>query len=131
MTTLEANFGLTYKKLNSENYAQIHDLMGSDYHEDVDPFSKTLNDINGAFQKKKADIFNYRYGLDASQFDAFAQLRYNQNNWNAFLSGSISTTSSQREGFFQNERFPDNSFGKSKGREIFKLWPQRRIHLIN
>jgi hypothetical protein len=111
---LEANFGLTNKTGFTEYYAQIHDLMGADFHEDIDPFSKTLNDTSGAFQKKKEDIFNYRYGIDSSVFDVFAQLRYNQNNWNAFFSGNVLTTSYQRKGLFQNERFPDNSLGKSK-----------------
>ncbi|MGI9550815.1 MAG: TonB-dependent receptor [Aurantibacter sp.] len=111
---LQVDLGLTYKKLGSENYAKLHDLMGSDFHGDIDPFSRTLNDSNGNIQKREDEIFNYHYTMDASRFDAFAQFRYSQNTWNAFLAGSFSTTTYRREGLFQNERFPDNSLGKSE-----------------
>ncbi|WKX77743.1 hypothetical protein [Zobellia laminariae] len=47
------DFGLTYKNLNSENYARINDLLGADFHADVDPFSNTLNDSQGTIEKKK------------------------------------------------------------------------------
>lgn len=111
---LQADFGLTYKQTSSKNYAKIHDLMGADFHEDVDPFSNTLNEVDGNVQKREDDIFNYNYIIDASRFDAFAQFRYDQDNWNAFLSGSFSNTNYQRNGLFQNERFFDNSLGKSE-----------------
>lgn len=111
---LQADFGLTYKNLSSKNYAKIIDLMGASFHEDVDPFSDTLNDISGNTQKSEDDIFNYNYSIAASRFDAFTQFRYSQNKWNAFFSGSFSSTSYQRNGLFQNERYPDNSLGKSE-----------------
>ncbi|WP_273568363.1 TonB-dependent receptor [Maribacter halichondriae] len=109
----QIDFGLAYKKLTSENFARINDLLGADYHLDVDPFSNTLNDTNGEQQKNEDDIFNYHYEMDASQFDGFAQLRYNRNTWNAFFAGRYSCTNYQRNGLFANERFPDNSLGKS------------------
>jgi len=111
---LQADFGLTYKNLSSKNYAKIHDLMGAEFHEDVDSFSNTLNDINGYVQKIEDDIFNYNYIIDASRFDGFAQFRYDQDKWNAFLSGSFSNINYQRNGLFQSERFFDNSLGKSE-----------------
>ncbi|MDB4291970.1 TonB-dependent receptor [Maribacter sp.] len=110
---LQADFGVSFKKLNSNNYAKIDDLFGSDFHEDIDPFSNTLNDVAGAIQKRSGAIFNYHYQMNASYNDAFAQLRYNQNKWNAFLAGQYSNTGYEREGLFQNERFLDNSAGKS------------------
>lgn len=111
---LRTDFGLTYKKLTSVSYAKIHDLFGADFHIDIDPFSNTLNNVNGEAQKGKSEIFNYRYQMDASRLEAFVQLRYDTNKWNAFLSGNYSSINYQREGLFQNERFLDNSHGKSK-----------------
>ena len=110
---LQFEFGLTYKDLKSKNYAEIHDLLGADFHLDVDPFSDTLNDLKGNTQKGEGDIFNYNYVIDAARFDAFAQLRLNRSKWNTFVSGSFSSTNYQRDGLFQNERFSDNSFGRS------------------
>jgi len=110
---LKIDFGATFKKLTSDNYAQIDDLLGADFHLDIDPFSDTLNAINVKPQKGKDDIFNYRYQLTASRHDAFAQFRYEYDNWSAFLSANYSGTTYQRDGQFQNERFLDNSVGKS------------------
>ena len=111
---LKTDFGLTYKKLTSENYAKINDLFGADFHIDIDPFSNTLNNINGEAKKEKGDTFNYQYKMNVTRWGAFAQFRYDSNKWNAFLSGKYSSIEYQREGQFQNERFSENSLGKSK-----------------
>jgi len=111
---LQLDFGLTYRKLESKNFAKIHDLFGAEFHEDIDPFSNTLNDSNGSLSKQEKDIFNYSYDIDVSHFDAFAQLKYNQNKWDAFLSAHYTSTNYQRNGQFQNGRFPDNSLGESE-----------------
>ncbi|SDL66464.1 carboxypeptidase-like regulatory domain-containing protein [Kriegella aquimaris] len=111
---LQTDFGLMYKKLQSHNYAEIQDLLGALFHEDSDPFSNTLNDAKGQVRKSEGGIFNYRYEIDAIRFIAFAQFRYEELNWNAFLSGNYNASAFQREGLFQNERFLDDSFGKSE-----------------
>jgi len=108
------DFGFTYRHLKSKNFAKIHDLLGAALHDDVDPFSNTLNDINGNISKKENDIFNYNYEVDISEFDAFTQLKYKRNTWDAFLSANLNITKYQRNGLFQNERYLDNSFGKSR-----------------
>lgn len=111
---LQADFGLTYKKLASDNYAKIGDLLGADFHKDIDPFSDTRNDMNGEIQKGEDEIFNYSYRMNAAQMDAFAQFRYSRTKWNAFLAVNYSATDYQRKGLFQNGRFPDNSLGESE-----------------
>ena len=110
---LQTDFGISYKKLLSDNYAEIHDLLGALFHEDLDPFSNTLNDAGGAVRKGEGDIFNYHYEINASRYMAFAQFRYEEVNWNAFLSANYGTTAYRRNGLFQNERFLNDSFGKS------------------
>ncbi|MFH6603305.1 carboxypeptidase-like regulatory domain-containing protein [Maribacter algicola] len=111
---LQTDFGITFRQLSSDNYAQIFDLLGADLHEDIDPFSNTLNDINGNTGKGEHDIFNYNYRINATQWNVFAQLRYNRNKWNAFLSGGLMGTDYQRNGLFENQRFPNSSFGRSE-----------------
>lgn len=110
---LKLDFGITYRQLKSKSFAKIHDIFGAEFHEDIDPFSNTLNDNNGSVSKGENAIFNYHYNIEVSQFDAFAQLKYNRNKWDAFLSSSYLNTKYQRNGQFQNERFLDNSLGKS------------------
>ncbi|MEB8346041.1 TonB-dependent receptor [Flavobacteriaceae bacterium KMM 6898] len=107
------DIGSTYKKLQSNNYAEINDLLGAEYHEDKDAFSNTRNDVNGDFLKYEGDRFNYNYELKASDWNAFAQVRYNYNSWESFLSLQYGKTEYQRKGLFQNERF-QGSLGMSE-----------------
>src|SRR5690606_13887940 len=51
--------------------------------------------------------------IEALQTEAFTQIMVSENNWDAFLSGSFTNTNYSREGKFLNERFQQNSFGKS------------------
>jgi len=108
------DFSFNYRDLTSENYAEITDLLGADFHEDIDPFSDTQNDINGNLNKKVDDIFNYHYEVKASKLTAFGQLSATFDKWNGFLSVSASKTSYQRDGLFQNERFLETSLGQSE-----------------
>ena len=108
------NFGVSYKNLFSDNYAQIEDLLGASFHQDIDPFSETLNNVSGNVQKTEDDIFNYHYNMKASQWNAFGQFQIQYNTWNAFRSGNYSETNYQRIGQFQNERFLENSLGESE-----------------
>ncbi len=110
----QIDFGISYKNLTSDNYARIDDLLGADFLIDIDPFSDTFNDVNGTAEKERGDIFNYQYQMSASQLDAFAQIRYHQSKWDAFLAGQYSTTDYERDGIFLNQRFLENSQGKSE-----------------
>ncbi len=109
---MDLDFGLGYRQLTSENYAQIEDLLGAEFHEDIDPFSNTLNDVNGSLKKTDNAIFGYHYEIDAKSYDGFIQLAIQYNRWDIFVSGLLSGTSYQRNGLFQNERFADTSLGK-------------------
>ncbi len=108
---IKLDFGLTHKKLNSHNYAEINDLLGATFHEDIDTFSNTRNDLLGIEEKMEGDIFNYNYELKANESEAFAQLNLDFNSWKAFIAGRYSFVDYQRKGLFENERFIGNSLG--------------------
>ncbi len=108
------DFGLNYKRLMSDNHAIIDDLFGADLHVDTDPFSDTRNDLGSDATKDEGDIFNYNYKINASQFDAYTQLKFSLNKWNGFIAGNYIHTNYQRSGLFQNERFLDNSLGQGE-----------------
>ncbi len=111
---LRFDFGITYRQSNSKNYARINDLLKSDFHENIDPFSDTLNDLNGDVNKGENSIFNYNYEMIATQSEAFAQFKYLAKKWDAFAAANYATTNYQRIGLFLNQRFLENSFGKSE-----------------
>ncbi|UII81840.1 TonB-dependent receptor [Flagellimonas sp. CMM7] len=111
---VQLGVGGNFKKLSSENFAEIQDLLGASFHEDIDSFSNTLNDVNGSSSKTEGEKFNYHYSIDASQLGGFCQIGLNFKRWKGFVSGSFSSFGAQRNGLFQNERFLENSFGNSE-----------------
>lgn len=111
---LRWDFGLTFRHLISKNFAQIDDLMGADFHEDIDPFSETLNAIGGEVNKQTGDIFNYNYELMGANLDFYSQVHWKYNRISGFVSGKYSVEQYQRNGLFQNGRFIDDSLGESE-----------------
>ncbi|APQ17110.1 peptidase associated domain and porin domain-containing protein [Maribacter hydrothermalis] len=111
---LRLDLGLTHRQLNSKNYAQLNDLLGAEYHRDIDVFSETLNDIVSEVNKSNGDIFNYNYNLKGSDTDLFAQLNAEYNKVRSFISGRYTRVGYQRNGLFENERFIGNSLGDSE-----------------
>ena len=111
---LKLDFGVTHKSLESKNYAQIVDLLGANFHEDIDPFSDTRNNIDVEENRLQGEKFNYNYEFLANHTDAFAQVHLDYNKWKGFIAGQYSMVSYQRDGFFRNERFLENSLGKSE-----------------
>jgi len=115
------DFGFSFRSLRSKNFAQIDDLLGADFHEDVDPFSETQNDLNSNLNKTEGAVFNYNYHVEANDWNTFAQLNFSNNGWSGFVSGILSGTTYRRNGIFQNERFLANSKGQSKIVEFFNI----------
>ncbi len=81
---------------------------------DVDPFSDTRNDVNGKINKKEGEIFGYHYKVGTKYRTGFLQTRFSWKQWDFYVAGEYAEKSFQRDGFFLNERFPDESFGKGE-----------------
>ncbi|WP_282075061.1 TonB-dependent receptor [Maribacter aquivivus] len=111
---LKLDLGLSHRQLNSKKYAQINDLLGAEYHRDIDTFSETLNDISSEVNKGNGAVFNYNYNLKGNNSDIYTQLNAHYNKVKAFVAGKYALVNYQREGLFKNERFIDNSFGESE-----------------
>lgn len=105
--------GANYKTENSSNFAEIQDLLGAGFHSDIDPFSETVNDINGSLTKTEGEKFNYNYDLKTSRTTGFGQIELKFDTWSGFASASISNFGVERNGLFKNERFLENSLGRS------------------
>ncbi|WP_394748347.1 carboxypeptidase-like regulatory domain-containing protein [Spongiimicrobium salis] len=111
---LKIDFGGSYQNFKADNFARIRDLLGADFHEDIDVFSDTRNAINQEVERRNGDIFNYHYRMFVSTSRAFVQSQINRGKWNAFAAVQYSNTSYKREGLFQNERFFNTSLGESE-----------------
>ncbi len=115
---LTMDIGSTYKDLTSQNYGSPIDLLGATYYSDTNQFSlingdPSRNDALGEPNKGIGDKIKYSYNLTSSELNAFAQLRFNFKKVDFFISGSYTNTNYQREGYFLNQIFEDNSLGKS------------------
>ncbi|HMB64308.1 MAG TPA: hypothetical protein VKN36_14610, partial [Eudoraea sp.] len=117
----DIELGLRYTALVSRNNARIRDLLGAEFHEDIDPFSNTLNDVNAPREKQEGDIINYDYRVSAGVMEAFTQIKCTGSSWDAFIAGTFSKSTYNREGLFLNERFPDHSLGKSENIEFSNI----------
>ncbi|AZQ43033.1 carboxypeptidase-like regulatory domain-containing protein [Nonlabens ponticola] len=120
------NGGVSYRKLESENYALAQDLLGGTGYLDVDFFAEETTQITQD-QAAQSDIRNpnrivtegdrykYNYVIDANVASAFAQAQFKTNKVDFYVAGNVSQTDYQREGLYENGNFPgEQSFGKSE-----------------
>ena len=105
--------GVTHRTYTTDNFAQISDLFGAQYYLDRDPFSNTLNNVNGLLQKEKGAVINYNYGNSVNSLEAFLQTNLQLSQWEVFLTGNYSFRNFERNGLFLNERYMNTSYGKS------------------
>ncbi|WP_452222744.1 carboxypeptidase regulatory-like domain-containing protein [Lacinutrix chionoecetis] len=109
------NAAVNYRKLKSENFAEVIDLFGSTTgYTNVDSFDgfqfDLLNPDRVIFE---GDKFRYNFNLLANELSGYAQAQFKYNKVDFFLAGSITKTDYQREGLYQNEAYIDSSLGKS------------------
>ncbi|MGB1307550.1 MAG: TonB-dependent receptor [Oceanihabitans sp.] len=122
------NASVNYKKLKSENFAEIIDLLGASGYSNVDSFDGFQFDYQNPDRViGEGDKFKYNYNLYANVLSGYAQAQFKYNKIDFYVSGSLTKTEYQREGLYQNEAnlvadeatgnvLADNSSGK--GREI-------------
>ena len=113
------NARVQYNRLTSKNFAEIIDLLGGTGYLDADSFAET-------FEEKQNDLLNpmnvvgvgepfkYNFNLYSNVVDGFIQGQFRYNKVDFFLAASVSNTSHQRDGLFQNGGFTNNSLGKSE-----------------
>lgn len=112
------NASINYKKLDSENFAEIIDLLGSTTGAiNVDNFSQNAFDENNPdYVAYEGDKFRYNYNLYVNEFSGFAQAQFKYNKIDFYLAGSVTKTDYQREGLYKNGNQQiggfDNSYGK-------------------
>lgn len=111
--SLNLDFGVSYSQLNSSNFAELRDLLGANFHEDIDVFSNTRNNLASDELQTEGDTIIYNYQLRASRFRSFAQLKLELAKWNGFIAAQGNRTSYARTGLFQNERFLESSLGST------------------
>lgn len=111
------NASVNYKNLKSENFGEIIDLLGSTVGAlNVDSYDGFQYDSQNPDRLVgEGDKFRYNYNLYADIISGYAQAQFKYNKVDFYLSGSITSTTYQREGLWEHSRFPgDESYGKGK-----------------
>ena len=112
------NAGVSYRKLKSENFQNVLDLLGGQFYSDVDQFfagdQSQPNLLQPNRQVGVGDRYGYNYILHADVLEAFTQFKFSYNKVDFYLAQSFSKSVYQREGLYQNGIYPDNSLGKSE-----------------
>lgn len=139
---IQLNTSFLYKNTDSENYAEILDLLGGQFLIDRDKFefgNVAQNDLNNPNRSVNVgDKFMYDYNVNATQLEGFAQAQFKYEMIDFFISGKLGQTSYQRDGLFKNGKFANSSYGLGeqkdfltygfKGGATYKLSGR---HLIN
>lgn len=112
------NAGASFRKLRSDNFQYLSDLLGGNFYYDIDPFGdndQQFADVNNPSRTVgEGDKFGYHYILDANVANAFTQFKFNYKKFDFYVGQSFTRTEYQREGKYRNGYYPNNSFGKSK-----------------
>ncbi len=121
------NGNVSYRGLNSENYAQVNDLLGGEGFLDIDNFavSESQDGQGGSLPQSdlrnpnrvvtEGDRYKYNYEIDANVISGFGQAQFSYSKVDFYLSGTLSNTTYQRNGLYENGFFPGNeSFGLSE-----------------
>lgn len=114
-TTLDA--GVNYRKLHSNNFQKLTDLLGGDFYKDIDTYQpselqdKDFNNRNR--QVKVGDRFGYNYKLSADVLNVFTQVVFDYDFIDFYVAQNIGYTSYQREGLYKNPVYMKDSYGKS------------------
>lgn len=106
---------IDFKKLESNNFAEITDLLGGSGYLNVDSFDNFQFDLQNPDRVVgEGEKFRYNYNLYADVINATAQAFFKYSKVDFYLAGSYTNTQYQREGLYQHEAFADNSFGKGR-----------------
>ncbi|RZS99351.1 carboxypeptidase-like protein [Aquimarina brevivitae] len=137
-SAISVNGAINYRKLKSENFAEVIDLLGGTGFLDVDTFGSQLdNDVEPEFRLTPAELadraqsdlrnrnrivregdrYDYNYEIDSDVVNGFAQAEFKTRLIDFYLGGNVTQTSYQRNGLFENGYFPGEgrtgSFGRS------------------
>ena len=113
------NAKLEYRRLRSSNFAEVMDLLGGIGYLDIDNFGETPNQQQNNLAEPNrivgvGDKFRYNFNLNSDVTSAFVQSQFKYNKVDFFAAASVSQTTHQRDGLYQNGGFPNNSLGLSK-----------------
>lgn len=112
------NGSASFRRLKSENYQKMLDLLGGTHWNDIDNFQEGAAqqaDLNNPDRRVMVgDRYGYNYNLYANHIDAFTQFKFTYRKIDFYLANNFSRSEYQREGLYRVGVYPNNSYGKSE-----------------
>ncbi len=112
------NGSLLYKKVNSDNYAEVVDLLGAKYYTDKNkyaiPGQEDSDVLNPNRQVVEGDMFKYHYLINANIINGYVKGDFTYNLVDFYLAANAGMTSYQRDGLYKNGEYQNTSYGKSE-----------------
>ena len=136
---IRLNANISYRTLNSENFARMEDLLGGSGYLDIDAFAEdqTGEQTQGQAQSDirnpnrvvaEGDRYKYNYEIDSDVISSFVQAQFKYNKVDFYVGANVSQTNYQRNGLYENGFFPGSgnisgfgdvsSYGKSEKLEF-------------
>lgn len=125
---IRLNASVNYRRLNSENFARIEDLLGGSGYLDIDGFNEDAQQEGNTTAQsnvrtpnrivQEGDKYRYHYDIDSDVISSFAQAQFKYKKVDFYVGANSSHTTYQRNGFYENGYFvgegSQGSFGKSE-----------------
>jgi hypothetical protein len=118
-SNISINGKLEYKRLHSQNFAEVLDLLGGSGYLDINNFADSEAQMqNDALNPNRVvgvgDKFRYNFKLLSDLMNAFLQVQFKYNKIDFYAAVDVSQIINQREGLYKNGRFENSSFGESE-----------------
>jgi hypothetical protein len=118
-SNISINGKLEYKRLHSQNFAEVLDLLGGSGYLDINNFADSEAQMqNDALNPNRVvgvgDKFRYNFKLLSDLMNAFLQVQFKYNKIDFYAAVDVSQITNQREGLYKNGRFENSSFGESE-----------------
>lgn len=117
------NLGLNLNHTTGMFYKTMNDLLGANYHTDIDRFassdygsnsSEAQNDLDHPNRAiRKGDKFGYNYHINVNKGQIWTSYSFTQNNVSGVFNANVNGTTIERVGKMRNGRAPEHSKGSS------------------
>ncbi|MFT7441644.1 MAG: hypothetical protein ACI9Q3_000001, partial [Maribacter sp.] len=108
-SNISINGKLEYKRLHSQNFAEVLDLLGGSGYLDINNFADSEAQMqNDALNPNRVvgvgDKFRYNFKLLSDLMNAFLQVQFKYNKIDFYAAVDVSQIINQREGLYKNGR---------------------------
>jgi hypothetical protein len=114
---------------HTRNYKEVADLLGGEFYVDWDKYAEQdfpgdENALQNDLRRPNRIVFEgdqvgYDYESRISQYGGWVSYALDSRKWELGIAGAVESRNFYRQGFTQNGKFPDNSYGEGARHDFF------------